>query len=400
LSRSRTALDDAGPPAVLADSIAVDPGAVPSTMRILLLHNRYRMPGGEERAVSDLRTLLQDRGHEVALLERHSSAAGAARAGRALLQGGIEPGQVAEAVRALRADIVHAHNIHPLFGWRALAAARESGARTVVHLHNFRTFCAIAIGYRDGALCFRCRGQNTLPGLRLRCRGSLVEAVPYAIGLSRQQRHLFAHADRFIAVSDAAARRLIELGLPADKTSALVNFVPATKFASASRAGEGRYALVSGRLVEEKGFDTAIAAARAAGVPLVIAGQGPDERRLRALSEGADVRFTGWLTEDALAELRARAAVVLVPSRWEEPCPYSVLDSLAAGVPVLAANIGGLPELVGEPVAAGEWPARLERLWADPELRRTLGEEALTRARDRHGPEAYHNRLMELYERR
>jgi glycosyltransferase involved in cell wall biosynthesis len=368
-------------------------------MRILLLHNRYRMPGGEERAVSDLQTLLEDRGHNVALLERHSSAAGGLAAGRALLEGGVEPEQVAQAVRGMRADIVHAHNIHPLFGWRALAAARESGARTIVHLHNFRTFCAIAIGYRAGAPCFRCRGENTLPGLRLRCRGSLVQAVPYAIGLRRQQPHVFAHADRFVVVSDATARRLIELGLPAEKTSALVNFVPAIQFAAASRAGEGQYALVSGRLVEEKGFDTAIAAARSAGVPLVIAGEGPDEKRLRGLSEGGDVRFTGWLSGDALRQLRARAAVVLAPSRWEEPCPYSVLDSLADGVPVLASDRGGLPELVGRTVSPDGWGAALAELWADPGLRRSRGEEGLARAQALFGPQRYYDALMAVYQR-
>ena len=372
-------------------------------MRILLLHNRYRMPGGEERTVADLLTLLRDRGHTVALFERHSATAGALTAGRALLDGGLEPEEVAQAVRGMRADVVHAHNIHPLFGWRALAAARESGARTIVHLHNFRTFCAIGIGYRDGATCFRCRGPNTLPGLRLRCRGSIVQAIPYAIGLRRQQPHVFAHADRFIAVSHATTSRLIELGLPAGKTSTLLNFVPEAQFAPKSRAGEGQYALVSGRLVEEKGFDTAIAAARSAEVPLVVAGEGPDERRLRGLAEGGDVQFTGWLTPEALAQLRERAAVVLAPSRWEEPCPYSVLDALAGGVPVLASDRGGLPELVGPdnvlPVGDFErWRQALISMFSDPERRQRVGVAALERAHANLGEEFYYDRLIDLYE--
>ncbi len=372
-------------------------------MRVLLLHNRYRMPGGEERAVDDLLTLLRDRGHTVALFERHSATAGALTAGRALIDGGLEPEEVAQAVRGMRADVVHAHNIHPLFGWRALAAARESGARTIVHLHNFRTFCAIGIAYRDGAPCFRCRGTKTLPGLRLRCRGSFVQAVPYAIGLRRQQPHVFAQADHFIAVSNATASKLIELGLPADKTSTLRNFVPQTKFARQSRAGEGQYALVSGRLVEEKGFDTAIAAARSAEVPLVIAGEGPDERRLRGLAEGGDVQFTGWLSPAALAQLRERAAVVLAPSRWEEPCPYSVLDALASGVPVLASDRGGLPELVGPenvlPVADFErWREAVIAVFSDRDARQRAGAAALERAQASFAEQRYYDRLIDLYE--
>jgi len=371
-------------------------------MRVLLLHNRYRMLGGEERAVGDLETLLRSRGHQVEVLERSSHGVGNMTAARALAVGGIAPEEVSDAVRRLGADVVHAHNLHPLFGWRALAAGRAAGARTVLHLHNFRLFCAVAIAYRNGAPCFRCRGADTRPGVRLRCRGSLPEAAAYAVGLHRQQPHLFAHADAFIAVSRATADRLTELGLPAQRTTALPNFVADAALARSSHADRGRFALVSGRLVEEKGFDTAILAAVAASVPLVIAGDGPDEARLRGLASSGDVRFTGRLKPAALAELRASAAVVLVPSRWEEPCPYAALDALAGGVPVLASDRGGLPELVGRDAAlpAGDlarWTAELGRLWGDPAARLQLGSLALQRARELFSADDYHERLSAVY---
>ena len=164
-----------------------------------------------------------------------------------------------------------------------------------------------------------------------------------------------------------------------------------------TNAHDGTYALVSGRLVPEKGFDSAIEAARAAAVPLVVAGDGPDAGRLKNLAAGADVRFAGRVSEAELFDLRRGAGAVLVPSRWEEPCPYSVLDALAAGVPVLASDIGGLPELVGETVADGRWAEALAALWHDPERRRQQGEAALQRARGRHSAESYYNALMEIY---
>jgi len=369
---------------------------------ILILHNRYRAAGGEERAVADLAALLVRRGHRAEVLERSSEGLGAGKAAAGLLAGGLKPEEVARAVSAGGARVVHAHNIHPLFGWRALAAARAAGARTVLHLHNFRLFCAIGIAYRDGAPCSRCRRGRTLPGLRLRCRGSLSEAAVYAAALRRQQPRLFEHVDQFVAVSDALAIHLRDLGLPPSLTATLPNFIPAQDLASDSHAGEGEFALVAGRLTEEKGFDTAIAAARAAGAPLVIAGAGPDEPRLRALAGGGDVRFAGRLETSALADLRRRAAVVLAPSRWEEPCPYSVLEALAAGVPVLASDRGGLPELVGEeaslPATDGvAWAARLSELWQSPRLRAERGSQALKRARERFGENHYYDRLMGLY---
>jgi glycosyltransferase involved in cell wall biosynthesis len=371
--------------------------------RVLLLHNRYRSLGGEERTVQDIASLLERRGHEVELLERSSDGAGRVRAARGLLTGGVEPDFVAEAVRRLRADVVHAHNLHPLFGWRALTAARDAGARTIVHLHNFRMFCAIGIAYRDGRPCHRCRGRDTRPGLRLRCRGSLGEAAVYAAGLHLQQPHLLDQADRFVVLSESHGARLRELGLPADKAATLPNFVPADRFVGASRAGEGAYALASGRLVEEKGFDTAVRAALLAGVPLVVAGEGPDRRRLEALSPGREVRFTGLLPPERLEEVLRGAGVVLAPSRCEEACPYAVVDACAAGVPVLGSDRGALPELIsgGGAVLPADglpaWTEALRRLWGDPAERARLGTAALERARDRLGEARYYRGLMDTY---
>ncbi|MEY2513003.1 MAG: hypothetical protein QOJ89_361, partial [bacterium] len=104
---------------------------------ILFLHNRYRTTGGEERVVDDLLWLVREQlGEDAELLARDSGDLGRARAAAGLLRGGLQPHEVADAVRRSGARIVHAHNLNPSLGWRALAAARAAGARTVLHLHN------------------------------------------------------------------------------------------------------------------------------------------------------------------------------------------------------------------------------------------------------------------------
>jgi glycosyltransferase involved in cell wall biosynthesis len=368
--------------------------------RVLLLHNRYRAPGGEERVVDELEALLAARGHAVARLERDSEDAGRARAARGLLRGGVQPADVAAAVRLHRADVVHAHNVHPLLGWRALAAARAAGARTLLHLHNYRLVCAIGVAYRDGGPCYECHGRDTLPGVRHRCRGSLPEAAVYAAGLARQQPRLLAHADALVSVSEALAARLAAVGIPRDAMTVLPNAV--RSIATDSRAAAGTYALAAGRLVEEKGFDTAIRVARDAGVPLRIAGAGPDEAHLRAQAADADVTFLGRLSAEALARERRGAAVLLAPARSDDPCPMTVIEALADGLPVLASTRGGLPELVGADAALpvddpAAWRAALTGLWADPAARAVAGAVALARARERHSPDAWYGGLMAIY---
>jgi glycosyltransferase involved in cell wall biosynthesis len=377
-------------------------------MVILLLHNRYRQRSGEERSVAEQAALLRDHGHRVEVLERSSesldSPRGRARAAHGLLRGGLAEHEVAELVRRLGVDVVHAHNLHPLFGSRALQAARVAGARTVLQLHNFRLVCAIAVAYRDGAVCHRCSGRNTLPGLALRCRGGLAESAVYAAGLARQQPRILSATDRFITLSDATRTRFGALGLPLERTDVISNPLPQDAFRGASEAQDGRYALCVGRLVPEKGFDIAVGAARASSVPLKIAGRGPDEARLRRLAGDGHVEFLGELDRPELERVRSGAAVQLAPSRCEEQSPYAVLEAMAGAVPVLVSDLGGLPELAGAeasvPLAdTAAWARTLGELWSHPQERRRRGDSARERAWARAAPAHCHAALMGVYQR-
>ena len=365
---------------------------------ILLLHNRYRVPGGEERAVEDLAWLIRtELGEEAEILERDSAALGRGRAALGLLRGGLDPDAVGAAVRRTGARVVHAHNVQPSLGWRALAAARAAGARVVLHLHNYRLVCAVGTCFTHGEDCTRCHGRNTLPGVRLGCRdGGRAEAAAYAAGLALWQRRLAGAADAFVVPSAFALRRLESLGAPLGGRAHVVASVQRT-FAGRSRAAAGTYALYAGRLTAEKGVADAIAACAAAAVPLVVAGDGPDAAALRAAA-GDGVRFTGRVDAAALAELRAGAAVALVPSRYAEILPLAALEAMAAGLPVVAARAGGLAEIV--PAAGlhppGDVPAMTERiraLWADA----PAGDAALAVARERTAPGAVAAALRAIY---
>jgi glycosyltransferase involved in cell wall biosynthesis len=313
---------------------------------ILLLHNRYRVPGGEERAVQELQWLVREQlGEDVELLERPPTESGA-RAAAGLLRGGLEPNEVRDAVRRTGARIVHAHNLHPTLGWRALAAAQEAGAPTVLHLHNYRLVCAVGTCFTDGADCTRCHGRDTRPGVRLGCRGSRGEALVYAAGLAAWQRRILRHADAVIVPSAFARDRLLALGAPLDPARVSVVGHVVRSVAEAPRFTPGGPALVAGRLAPEKGVEQAIAACRAAGRELVVAGDGPLRSALEAA--GLGVRFTGRVDDTELARLRAASGLALVPSRSAETFGLAAAEAMAAGLPLVATDVGALPELVGD----------------------------------------------------
>ncbi len=256
---------------------------------ILFLHSRYRTAGGEESTVEALAGLVRERlGEDVRVLERDSRSLGRGRAACGLLAGGLQPSHVARVVRESGARVVHAHNLHPTLGWRALAAARSEGARVVVHLHNYRLVCAVGVCFTRGEECTRCHGVNTLPGVRLGCRGSAAEAVTYGAGLALWQRRLLAQADAFVVPSEFARERLRALGAPLPWERVHVIAPPVGVAAAMPPTGiDGGYALVVARLAPEKGVAVAVDACLQAGLPLVIAGDGPERDSLRARAGGS-----------------------------------------------------------------------------------------------------------------
>jgi glycosyltransferase involved in cell wall biosynthesis len=366
-------------------------------VKVLVVHNRYRLAGGEERAVELQLAALKRAGVEYATVMQDSADVSRSRAARALLRGGEHPDEIAAAVRLLRADVVHVHNMHPLFGPRALAAAKDAGARVVFHLHNFRLFCSIATCFRDGEPCFRCRGRFTLPGLVLNCRDSLAESAVYTSALALHQPTVLDSVDAFVTPSEYARGQLARLGLSEERVTVLPNYVLAA--AERSSARDGRYAVAFGRLSQEKGFAVAAEAAEISGVPVKIAGEGPLEPELRGRRGG---ELVGRLDADGLAELLSGASMAVIPSLGGDVMPFAALEAMAAGVPVIASRSGSLPEIVGEErcVRRGDphaLAAAMRTLHDDPERRQAEGDALIARVAERFGEERYVRGLRAIY---
>jgi glycosyltransferase involved in cell wall biosynthesis len=168
--------------------------------------------------------------------------------------------------------------------------------------------------------------------------------------------------------------------------------------------------LFAGRLSHEKGVDVLIHALSLTREPTVldVAGDGPARERLEELARAmvlGRVRFHGRLGKGALQELVRSSVATVVPSRWHENQPMSVLESFGAGVPVVASDLGGLPELVrdGEdgwlvpaedPVALA---AALDRVWVDPARSLAMGVSARRRVLQEFSTERHLEALTEVY---
>jgi glycosyltransferase involved in cell wall biosynthesis len=296
------------------------------------------------------------------------------------------------------ARIVHAHNLNPILGWRALRAAREAGAAVVLHLHQYRLVCANGVCFTRAEECTRCHGRNTLPGVLRNCRASRMEALTYGASLALWQAKLAEQADAVVVPSEFARERLRVLGAPLLWGRVHVLPPPLRAFAECSHASGGTYALVVSRLAPEKGVDVAIEACRRARRPLVVAGDGPELERLRVQATGADVTFVGHVRREQLERLRRGAAVALVPSRSAETFGMAAAEAMAAGVPIVASAVGGLVQLIeGEGLAppgdVALLASTLVRLWADA----GAGERGLQRVRGLCAPSVVAVGLQRIY---
>ena len=228
---------------------------------------------------------------------------------------------------------------------------------------------------------------------------------------------------RMVTVCRPFADKLVSLGVPREKITILHNAVKPFVFPAPEQVeqlrrslalGEGEAVVLSvGRLSFEKGHaDLLRAGAALAAIPeappfrIVIVGEGPERDTLQRLASqlGIDQQVTLAGFQRDTKPYYAVATAVAVPSH-SEGSPNVVLEAMAAGLPIVANAVGGVPEILEQSVTGLMVPAHnpeamaqaLQRILADPELRSRLGTAARARALSEYTPRAYTRRLVDFY---
>lgn len=378
-------------------------------MRILVIHNRYKHPGGEDRVFEIETKELAARGHVVKRLDvANDDIRGAlAFAGTALsaVYNSRARREVASLIKSFGPDIVHVHNFFPKLSPSIFDACAEFKVPAVWTLHNYRMTCANGALFRDGAICTQCLGNTPLPAVQNACyRNSRLgsAAVATMIAWHRGNETWVRKVSRFIALTEFGRDIAIRSGIPSDKIVVKPNVVPAAPRLSRVREG----AVFIGRLVPEKGVSTLLEAWKSfQGVPLTIIGDGPELDLLRKIAP-QNVAFAGRLSSDQVQYALATAALCVVPSMWYEPFGLTAMEAMAAGTPVVAARIGGLGTLVrngqtGLLFEAGnvaDLARCINEALSDLDRLREIGDAAFEYWRETCKPEANLAQLEAIYE--
>lgn len=194
-----------------------------------------------------------------------------------------------------------------------------------------------------GALCQKCLGGYFWNCTKGKCiHGSLAKSVIGSIeGYFWKWMGVYKKVDTIICPSHFMKSVLDTDPVLAERTVALHNFVDPVEPKEVQKKD---YVLYFGRYSEEKGIKTLVQAAKELPtIRFVFAGTGPLEH---LLEDVPNITNVGFQTGEALETLIREARFSVYPSEWYENCPFSVMESIMYGTPVLGANIGGIPELI------------------------------------------------------
>ncbi|MDQ2694734.1 MAG: glycosyltransferase family 4 protein [Pseudomonadota bacterium] len=330
-------------------------------MRLLLVHNKYLKPGGEDIVVNLEKQLLESNGVQVELFSGSNDQidvnglSGKIKAGANTLWSRHYYRKIAAAIDAFKPDLIHVHNTFPLMSPSIYWAASSLGVPVVQTLHNYRLTCTNGLLLRDNHPCELCVGRPPLPALRYRCYRDSRSATAVVAGLQVMHRLISTYAekiDHFIALTQFARSVFLRAGLPASRIGVKPNFIPDPLQGKPPLPPNERENTVVfvGRVAFEKGVDLLLDAwpmTRQAGWKLIVIGDGPDKDALAAQSGSLpDVVWRGWLDRQEVLNVMARARYLVMPSRWYEGFPMVLLEALACGTPVLAPRHGGFPEII------------------------------------------------------
>jgi glycosyltransferase involved in cell wall biosynthesis len=322
-------------------------------MKILMLHNRYLVPGGEDQSVAAEAALLARHGHEVELLEednRRVQELGKARTALRTLWSPESRSRIENKLRKGQFDVLHVQNFFPLWSPSVYYAASRCGVPVVQTLRNYRLICSNAVFFRENHVCEDCLGRFApWSGVLHACyRDSHAASAVVAamIGLHKLAGTWRKRISVYVALTEFARAKYVAAGLPAEKIVVKPNFIDPAPLPG---RGGGGYALYVGRLSPEKGIATMLEAWKTAQapIPLKVVGQGPLTEMVQTAAHAASkVEYLGSRSLPEVLDLMGSAEFLVFPSEVYETMGRTIMEAFAVGTPVVASNLGAMASMV------------------------------------------------------
>jgi len=386
-------------------------------MKVLLAHNRYCWPGGEDEVFRREKELRRTAGDTVLEYVRdnneiiENAVLGKLKAGLQTVWAFDSAKELRSLLRRERPDVAHFHNTFPLISPGAYYVCQEEGIPVVQSLYNPRLMCPAATCLREGRVCEDCLGRALpWPGIIHGCyRKSRVQTAVVAgmLMAHRLLRTWQERVDAYIAATEFFRQRYIAAGLPSEKIFLKPHFLNADP---GMKHRLGNYALFIGRLAPEKGVTTLLNAWKTLyHIPLWIRGDGPMEGEVRRFAEGnPNICLLPRLSQSECFGAIKGARFLVWPSEGlAETFGLIVMEAFACCTPVIGSRLGAMEEVVADKrtgwlFTAGDsedLAAKVDYAWTHPHEVMEMGRAARTEYESKYTAEPNYKALVGIYDK-
>lgn len=409
-------------------------------MRILVVNYRYFVSGGPEKYMFNIKKMLENNGHEVIPFSVHSNKNISTKyekyfvepiGGRdatyfedvkktpksiwQMLTRSVYSLEVKRAIKReikdVKPDLVYTIHFVNKLSPSVLKGAKEMGVPVVSRLSDYFLLCPRFDFMHDKKICEDCLKCGYMSCIKKRCvKGSLFASIIRVFSMKVHSiLHVYDNVDAFVTPSEFLKRKMIENGFPGEKIFCIPTFTT-----SKSQIGEpkiGTYGLYFGRIDEEKGVETVVKAyEKMPDKQVKIMGDDstPEGQRLKKYVSDQKIKnieFLGYKIGVELEEIIKGARFTIIPSIWYDNLPNTALESFQYSKPVIASNIGSLPELVEDGVngylfEAGnsEQLAEKVKMLDDSNLVQAMGKKSREKLEEKFGPRKHYEALIDLFE--
>lgn len=327
--------------------------------KVLIVHNYYQIPGGEDMVVANEKKMLEEKGHEVLLYTRHNSELKRFSKLRKLML----PFSTVFNIKTYRdvrrliknetIDLVHVHNTLNLISPSVYYAAFACKVPVVQTVHNFRLLCPGATFYRDGQVCEDCLKKGLGCAVKHKCyRGSRVQTL--ACVISTLIHRVIGTYGRlhYICLTEFNKEKLLQLKqIHEEQVFVKPNFAEAATETVPYQERKKQFVYV-GRLDELKGIDFLIKAWEVISTDdckLVVCGIGPLEEWCKEyvrIHQLHNVELKGFVENINARKMIGESRALILPTRWYEGFPMTIIESFSVGTPVVCTDLGNAGSLI------------------------------------------------------
>ena len=342
-------------------------------MKILMVNKFFYIKGGSETYYFALKRMLEAKGHTVIdfsmedeknfdspyseyFVEAVDYNGGMSKkqqlkAAKNIIYSTEAKRKLEKLIQETKPDIAHLHIFQHQLSPSILDVLKKYNIPTVYTAHDLKMLCLNYVMMTHGQLCEKCKGGHYLNCLKQKCvkNSTLKSSINVMEGYLHKWRKSYDVIDVILTPSLFYKNKFLDFGIDKERVYHLPNFLDRECPQVEPAEDREQYFLYFGRLSAEKGVLTLIKAVENTKKLLYIVGTGPCKEEIEQyLKEHhmTNVKLLGFKSGQELINVVGNAKAVILPSEWYENGPYSAIESLQLGRPIIGSELGGIPELI------------------------------------------------------